>query len=623
MGQVHVKKGLSKVSQEKGTGHLLKEGSSHQINKIPSQSNGTGQINREVSEGSGLQKQACQLEKGIGHKKEGSQSHEGNGHILGKGTSQWCPVNCVCCKYPSPIKIDVLIPLLQDYPDRKSAIILREGFVNGFRLGYLGDRKAREAPNLKSVLKDPVRAVEKLNKEIQKNRIAGPFKECPIKNLMVSPIGLVPKSEPGKFRLIQHLSYPEGDSINDKIDPAICTVKYTSFDEAVRMVVCVGKGALMAKADIESAFRLLPIHPADFQLLGIKVQDDYYVDRALPMGASCSPALFEKFSTFVEWVARREAATDRVIHYADDFLLCGEEFGNFSCARLVSTFENVCKKLGVPLAHEKSVGPTTKLTYLGLEIDSVRQVVAIPENKLITIKKKVEDALNSTRISVKSLQSVIGSLSFVCKAISPGRAFLRRLIDLTCGNKKANVMIRLSEGAKTDLEMWHIFLQRFNGTTMIPDQAWVDGQDLELYTDASGEIGFGGYFKGKWFQGRWPSEEYSRYSIAWLEFFPIVVAVVIWGEMLKGKRIIIRTDNQAVVSILNRQTSKCPKIMKLLRFFVLQCLKLNVAFCARHIAGKNNNIADALSRFQMERFRGAAPTAEIDSTPVPVFLWKL
>jgi len=63
--------------------------------------------------------------------------------------------------------------------------------------------------------------------------------------------------------------------------------------------------------------------------------------------------------------------------------------------------------------------------------------------------------------------------------------------------------------------------------------------------------------------------------------------------------------------------------MRLVRFFVLQCLKLNIAFYAKHIPGSQNDIADALSRFQMGRFREVAPTADAEATPVPMFLWKL
>lgn len=32
-------------------------------------------------------------------------------------------------------------------------------------------------------------------------------------------------------------------------------------------------GALMARLDDKSAFRLLPVHPSDFQLLGYKIND--------------------------------------------------------------------------------------------------------------------------------------------------------------------------------------------------------------------------------------------------------------------------------------------------------------------------------------------------------------
>ena len=82
----------------------------------------------------------------------------------------------------------------------------------------------------------------------------------------------MPKAEEGKYRLIQHWSYPEGESIMmGSIDRIAQCITHASFDEAVKSVVNVGKGAFMAKADVESAFRLLPVHPRDFCLLGIKV----------------------------------------------------------------------------------------------------------------------------------------------------------------------------------------------------------------------------------------------------------------------------------------------------------------------------------------------------------------
>ena len=137
-----------------------------------------------------------------------------------------------------------------------------------------------------------------------------------------------------------HLSYPEGESINDGIDRLYCTVHYASFDEEVKLVVHVGKGAFMVKTDVESAFRLLSVHPRDFCLLGKKVNDFYLIDKSLPMGASCSPVLFEKYPTFLEWTTKRAASSEKTnkqktnkqankqtnkqkTHFADDFIFVG------------------------------------------------------------------------------------------------------------------------------------------------------------------------------------------------------------------------------------------------------------------------------------------------------------
>ncbi|XP_066450415.1 hatching enzyme 1.2-like [Eleutherodactylus coqui] len=66
--------------------------------------------------------------------------------------------------------------------------------------------------------------------------MAGPFKEPPVQDFVVLPLGVVPKKEPNKFRLIHHLSYPKGASVNDGIDPELCSVVYTSFDAALQWI---------------------------------------------------------------------------------------------------------------------------------------------------------------------------------------------------------------------------------------------------------------------------------------------------------------------------------------------------------------------------------------------------
>ena len=170
---------------------------------------------------------------------------------------------------------------------------LKLGFKEGFRLQYQGDRLFREAPNLKSAIERPEILRQKIRKEVRAGRIAGPFQHVPFTNLQVSPLGLVPKKVENQFRLIHHLSFPAGTSINDGIDPQATYVSYQSIDDAIRCVTKAGKQALMAKADIENAFRILPVHPVDYELLGMKIDECYFFDRVLPMGCSISCKLFE------------------------------------------------------------------------------------------------------------------------------------------------------------------------------------------------------------------------------------------------------------------------------------------------------------------------------------------
>lgn len=82
-------------------------------------------------------------------------------------------------------------------------------------------------------------------------------------------------------------------------------------------------------------------------------------------------------------------------------------------------------------------------------------------------------------------------------------------------------------------------------------------------------------------------------------------------------------DNLGVVQAVNSQTANSPPVVGLLRHFVLQCLVLNVYAVAEHVPGSVNIIADSLSRFQWDRFREAAPGADLVGIPCPGHLWQL
>lgn len=149
--------------------------------------------------------------------------------------------------------------------------------------------------------------------------------------------------------------------------------------------------------------------------------------------------------------------------------------------------------------------------------------------------------------------------------------------------------------------------------------------DLELYTDASGALGFGAYFQGSWCAERWPEDWVKKGhcgNMVLLELFPLVVALFIWGDRFRNKRVRFFSDNLGVVTAVNSQTANSPPVIVLLRQFVLKCLVLNVHFSAVHLPGVTNCIADSLSRFQWDRFRLLAPEADEAGLCCPRQLWS-
>lgn len=115
------------------------------------------------------------------------------------------------------------------------------GFKVFFYIPFEGPRAPIFAMNLPSVcgLEHVVR--QKIMKESAEGRISGPFSLPPLRNLPVSPLGVVPKKAAGE-QLIHHLFYPKDWSVNDGIPGHLCSVHYTSLDEAIAIFRHCGVG---------------------------------------------------------------------------------------------------------------------------------------------------------------------------------------------------------------------------------------------------------------------------------------------------------------------------------------------------------------------------------------------
>ena len=114
---------------------------------------------------------------------------------------------------------------------------------------------------------------------------------------------------------------------------------------------------------------------------------------------------------------------------------------------------------------------------------------------------------------------------------------------------------------------------------------------------------------------------WSVLNIAVLEFYPIVVSVIIWGHLLRNQHITFFTDNEALVHVINKSSCRDMFIMSFVRRLVFVCLQNNILFRARHVPDIKNDLADSLSRLQIQRFRRLAPAhMQLSLVAIPTVL---
>ena len=442
---------------------------------------------------------------------------------------------------------------LADHPDYQFCAYITQGIVEGFRIGF--NRQSGPGPrpchrNMRSAYEHPEVVSEYLARECQANRVLGPFASSPIQQLQVSSFGVIPKrQQSGKWRLILDLSSPEGHSVNDGIDPALCSLNYVSVDTIAEAVVRAGRGALLAKSDVQHAYRQIPVHPDDRHLLGMKWQGQVYIDATLPFGLRSAPLVFSAVADALEWAVRARGVRN-IFHYIDDFIIVGPPNSD-ECHNSLHTFLAASDKLGMLISHEKTEGPAVLMTILGIQIDTMAMTLSLPEEKLARIQGLLEEWHGRSSGARRDLESLVGTLQHAASVVRPGRLFLRRVYDLLAGTShfKPHYFIRLNAECRADIEWWYTFVQAWNGVSIIrhPDQL---KPDVLLRTDASGNWGCGAYWRTLWLQVPWSGLPIENQAIAAKELFPIVLASLVWGHAWQGQSVLCRCDNNAVVAPL-------------------------------------------------------------------------
>lgn len=500
-------------------------------------------------------------------------------------------------KLPTPVDYEFIDGYLDGFESDKRKT-LNHGFTQGFTVYFQGQEMGSDCDNSMSALDNMEAVDEKLNKELEKGRAGGPFDQKPFseKIFKCSPLAIREKSKKGTYRLLHNLSFPYNEaSVNFNISKEDATVQYSGVSDAIEIIQNLGKGCYMAKCDISEAFRLLPLNPKIYHLFGFKWRGKYFYDKCLPMGCSSSCRLFSTFTDALLFILKEKFGIKNVVKVLDDFIFI--EKTEQACKENLEKFIQFCQKAGIPLAPHKTEGPTRCLTFLGVELDTLLMLARLPIDKLQKYSLNIDTLIGSEKVTLRQIRSIVGQLQYSTCVVTPGKAFLRRLINLTIGRKSPSVIFNMSNEAKQDLLMWKQFLLNYNGKSFMYKPSVVDSLKIHLYSDAS-KLGFGGVYGTSWIQGEWP-EHWKKYHISVLEMYPVVALIYTFGVKLKNSEIRYFCDNSAVVEVLNKQSSKDSRIMFLVRMLVLKLLEFNIKIYACHIPGKNNILSDKISRFQV------------------------
>ena len=211
--------------------------------------------------------------------------------------------------------------------------------------------------------------------------------------------------------------------------------------------------------------------------------------------------------------------------------------------------------MGLEINWEKVCQPSTRLSFLGVDIDCQKRTLALPLDKLQDVKDLVASSLTKKRFTKKDLQKVIGQLNWCARVVNGGCTFMRNLINQMMALKSQHDHARLSAASKADLNWWSTGLNVFHGHT--PFVSDVALPSHVFATDAC-LSGGGASFGRDWFYVSWEIDfpESKNSHINQLELQTVLVAAEKWGPLWRGQHIKVRSDNMTTVASINKGTSR-------------------------------------------------------------------
>ncbi|WAR28485.1 hypothetical protein MAR_014189 [Mya arenaria] len=333
-----------------------------------------------------------------------------------------------------------------------------------------------------------------------------------------------------------------------------------------------------ASTDIRHGYYSVPIAVEDEVKLRFIHLGKIYQYRALPNGISCAPKQFTKMMMPV--YASLPMMGHKNSGYIDDSLLMGDTYSE--CEQNVHDTVNLMTELRFMIHETKSViVTTTKITFLGNDIDSEKMVVTLPSEKVEKIVQSCTDLQKQDRAKIRDVARILVSsfsaVEFKCAKI--------QALQHHAGDYES--MMSISESIKNELSCWIQNLSHQNR------QIIHGNPDLIITTDAS-SFGWGAVSENESIGGRWDDTEIQNH-INVLELFAASHALKSFCKTKSNIHVQIRSDNSCTVAYIWHMGGKIEQLNNIAKRMWLWSKDIAIWLSATHVPGIANE-ADFSSR---------------------------
>ncbi len=412
--------------------------------------------------------------------------------------------------------------------------------------------------------------------ELKKLVNSGVIKKC-VQKPHISPINVVPKKGINKWRLIIDLRV-----LNSFITPPKFTNEKISVISSI-----VFQGDLLVTLDLKDGFYHVPVAHEHQKFLGFSWKKQYYCFTKLPFGLNASPYFFSKTLRPVLSYARAQGL--RAALFVDDWFLAAapNDIENHKTF-LISILED----LGWTINYTKSsLTPESSKTWIGYVIstESSNPKLCIPPNRVHKLKRDIQRALRKNALQAKALARIAGQCVAMGEVILPTKLLLRNVYRVLATKRSWNDMVIITESAKQDLRWWLQALKNWNNRELRKRPV-----DLQIFTDAS-MTGWGAWLHSNQAAGFW-NRRLKNMPSNYREITAVLMALVSFLPMIKGKSVQIVSDNISTVAYLNHQGGSAKNLSDIATSIWSLAFRMDIHISARYLAGKENILADRLSR---------------------------